>query len=49
MEKNNRKDILYLNLAVMMVGIAGVIGQYVGKTYIESKHRPRFFIDKIVE
>ena len=29
MEKNNRKDILYLNLAVMMFGIAGVIGQYV--------------------
>ncbi len=28
MEKN-RKDILYLNLAVMMFGIAGVIGQYV--------------------
>ena len=27
----------------------GVIGQYVGKTYIESKHRPRFFIDQIVE
>lgn len=29
MKKNNRKDILYLNLAVMMFGIAGVIGQYV--------------------
>ena len=27
----------------------GVIGQYVGKTYIESKHRPRFFIEQIVE
>ena len=29
MEKSNRKDILYLNFAVMMFGIAGVIGQYV--------------------
>ena len=29
MGKSNRKDILYLNLAVMMFGIAGVIGQYV--------------------
>ncbi len=29
MEKNNKKDILYLNIAVMMFGIAGVIGQYV--------------------
>lgn len=29
MEKSNKRDILYLNLAVMMFGIAGVIGQYV--------------------
>ena len=29
METCNKKDILYLNLAVMMFGIAGVIGQYV--------------------
>lgn len=29
MKKSEQKDILYLNLAVMMFGIAGVIGQYV--------------------
>ena len=29
MKKSNKRDILYLNLAVMMFGIAGVIGQYV--------------------
>lgn len=29
MEKSSKRDILYLNLAVMMFGIAGVIGQYV--------------------
>ncbi len=29
MEKSNKRDVLYLNLAVMMFGIAGVIGQYV--------------------
>lgn len=29
MEKSNKRDILYLNFAVMMFGIAGVIGQYV--------------------
>ena len=29
MQKSNKRDILYLNLAVMMFGIAGVIGQYV--------------------
>ncbi len=29
MEKSNKRDILYLNLAVMMFGIAGVIGQSV--------------------
>ncbi|MBP5152680.1 MAG: glycosyltransferase family 2 protein [Lachnospiraceae bacterium] len=26
----------------------GLIGQYVGKTYIESKHRPRYNIEKIL-
>jgi drug/metabolite transporter (DMT)-like permease len=29
MKKSDKRDILYLNLAVMMFGIAGVIGQYV--------------------
>ena len=29
MEKSNKRDILYLNIAVMMFGVAGVIGQYV--------------------
>lgn len=24
----------------------GVIGEYVGKTYLESKHRPRFIISQ---
>ncbi len=27
----------------------GLVGQYVGKTYIESKQRPRYFIETIVE
>ena len=27
----------------------GVVGQYVGKAYIESKHRPRYFIEQIIE
>ena len=26
----------------------GVVGQYVGKTYIESKSRPRYFVDKFL-
>lgn len=26
----------------------GVIGEYVGKTYLETKHRPRYFIDKVL-
>lgn len=47
----NFNDILWLTAAiVLMCGIQlislGIIGQYVGKGYIESKHRPRFFIDK---
>ena len=26
-----------------------VVGQYVGKANIESKHRPRYFIEQIIE
>lgn len=26
----------------------GIVGEYVGKTYLESKQRPRYFIDRIV-
>ena len=26
----------------------GIIGDYVGKTYIESKHRPRYIIDEVL-
>ena len=26
----------------------GIIGEYIGKIYAESKHRPRFFIDRVV-
>ena len=31
-----------------MVSI-GIIGEYVGKIYHEVKHRPRYFIEKIVD
>ena len=27
----------------------GIIGEYIGKIYMESKHRPRFIIDKVIE
>ena len=33
---------------MMMVSI-GIIGEYVGKIYHEVKHRPRYFIEKIVD
>ena len=26
----------------------GLIGQYIGKIYVESKHRPRYNIEKIL-
>ena len=32
---------------LQLVGL-GIVGEYAGKTYIESKRRPRFFIDKIL-
>lgn len=27
----------------------GIIGEYIGKTYLESKHRPKFIIEKMLE
>jgi hypothetical protein len=30
---------------IQLLGI-GVIGEYVGKTYMETKHRPRFIISE---
>lgn len=36
---------MLFSLGVILLGI-GLVGQYVGKTYIETKKRPRFFIDE---
>lgn len=41
----------FLNISIWMLsGIQmfaiGIIGEYVGKTYFESKHRPRYFIEE---
>ncbi|MBE6817492.1 MAG: glycosyltransferase [Ruminococcaceae bacterium] len=27
----------------------GIIGEYIGKTYLETKHRPRYFIERIIK
>ena len=36
----------------MIVGITllslGIIGEYIGKIYMETKHRPRYIIDTMV-
>ena len=32
---------------VILVSLS-VIGEYVGKTYMEAKHRPRYIIDSVV-
>lgn len=34
--------------SVQLISV-GVIGEYIGKIYMESKHRPRFIIDKVIE
>ena len=39
---------MYFLGGVQLLGL-GVIGEYIGKIYLESKSRPRFHIEKIVE
>ena len=38
---------LYLLGGILMLSI-GVVGEYVGKVFLETKRRPRFLVDKIV-
>jgi hypothetical protein len=38
---------LYLLGGILMLSI-GVVGEYVGKVFLETKHRPRFLVDKII-
>ena len=37
--------IISLLLSIVLISI-GIIGEYIGKTYIESKHRPRYIISE---
>ncbi len=39
---------IWLVAGIQMISI-GLIGEYVGKTYTETKRRPRYFIEKIIE
>lgn len=36
-------------LGGLQMSSIGLIGEYVGKTYSETKHRPRYIIEKVVE
>lgn len=43
-----------ITLSVMFMGsiiltALGIIGEYSGKTYLESKHRPRYFVSQILD
>ena len=45
----------YTTMVIVMLALGGVIllslgviGEYVGKSYMESKHRPRYIIDSVV-
>ncbi len=39
---------MYLLGGIQLLGL-GIIGEYVGKAYRETKRRPRYFVDEIVE
>ncbi len=40
--------VMLLMGGLALIGI-GIVGEYVGKIYLEAKHRPTFIIEKIVE
>ena len=47
----NREALLLVVLlmgGLVLTGI-GILGEYVGKIYLETKHRPSFIIESIVE
>ena len=37
---------IWLLGGIQMISI-GLIGEYIGKTYMETKHRPRYCIEKV--
>ena len=43
----------FLTFLILLVGglqlfALGIVGEYAGKTYMETKRRPRFFVDKVL-
>lgn len=33
----------------MIMDVLGIVGEYIGKIYLETKERPRFIIEKILK
>ena len=38
----------FVGLGFIFIGLA-ILGQYVGRNYIESKKRPRYFVETILD
>ena len=36
-------------LGGLVIAALGLVGEYVGKTYQEAKHRPRFIVETVLE
>lgn len=47
MEYSMLINIILLSTGLIMVSL-GIVGEYIGKTYIEVKQRPRYIIDSII-
>lgn len=39
--------IIFLLFAILFISLA-IFGQYLGRTYIQSKNRPRYFVEKVI-
>ena len=41
----SKNKLLLLVIGLILISL-GIVGEYIGKTYMETKHRPRYIISE---